>query len=83
MTAEKLNAIANAAREWLEDRVICSETEKALARAILQLFPEDALTKENCDCRDREECDECPSQAALDAMLAPRPAPPAASEDRT
>jgi hypothetical protein len=60
--------VIEAAREWLTERIPKDQAEKALFAAVFRAFPEDMHTRETCGCG--EECDECPSAAQAEAMIA-------------
>lgn len=62
-------AVIDAAREWMVERSANDPAEKALALAVLKAFPEDIHTRENCDCGQAGECDECLPAAAIPALL--------------
>lgn len=66
--AQKNASIAGCAREWLTEREPKDKAEKALFAAILRAYPEDANTKETCDCGD-DDCDECPTIAQVESMV--------------
>lgn len=67
-TPEQCRKVLLAAREWLTERQPRDQAEKALFAAVLRAYPEDADTRESCDCGD-EGCDECPTAAQVEAML--------------
>lgn len=67
MTELEQKVIA-AAREWLTERQPHDVAEKALFAAVLRAYPQDAATRETCDCGD-DECDECPTAAQVEAMI--------------
>ena len=64
--------IVEAAREWLEDRVPHSQTEKQLMVTLYDAYPEDFTVKEGCACEEKGECEEClcatELRAAIDRM---------------
>jgi hypothetical protein len=60
--------VLDAAREWLTERQPRDRDEKALFAAILRAYPDDAHTKESCDCGNNE-CEECPTTAQVEAMV--------------
>lgn len=62
--------VLDAAREWLTERAPQDQAEKALFSAVLRAYPQDAATKETCGCGDEAECDECPTAAQVEAMVA-------------
>jgi hypothetical protein len=64
---ESERKVLDAAKEWLTERQPRDLAEKALFAAVLRAFPEEAHTRETCDCG--EECDECPTAAQVEAMI--------------
>lgn len=59
--------VLEAAKEWLTERRPIDLAEKTLFAAVLRAYPEEAQTRETCDCG--EECDECPTAAQVEAMI--------------
>ena len=62
--------VLDAAREWLVDRVPCDDAEKALAAAVARTWPNNLACREDCTCGEVAECDECPTSAQLEALIA-------------
>lgn len=59
-----------AANQWLVDRVPSDPAEKALAAAVARAWPDDLGTRESCPCGESETCDECPTAAEMEALVA-------------
>lgn len=64
--------VLGAAREWLTERQPTDAAEKRLFAAVLRAYPEDANTRETCECGESGECEECPSAAQVKAMVRQR-----------
>lgn len=61
--------LLDVAREWLTERVPQDQAEKALFAAVLRAYPQDANTREACDCDCKDECEECPTAAQVECMI--------------
>lgn len=69
MTTELEQKILDAAREWALDRAPRDSGEKALFIAVCRAYPNELVYKENCTCGEQDDCDECPTKAAMEAAL--------------
>jgi hypothetical protein len=65
--AAPVEKLVAAAREWVTERNPKDAAEKALFAAVFRAFPEDAHTRESCDCGG--DCDECPPAAQVEQWL--------------
>lgn len=62
--------VLDAAREWMTERVPADREAKSLAAAVARAYPEDMAVREDCTCGESETCDECPTRAEVEAMVA-------------
>jgi hypothetical protein len=70
MTTLLQQAVLDAARAWLTDRNPSDIMEKALAVAICRAWPGEMAGKEDCKCGEADTCDECPTRAEAEAVVA-------------
>lgn len=70
MASDLKQKVLDAAREWMTERQPHDRAEKELFVAAARAWPEDLACKEDCDCGEQDECDECPSRAQTESALA-------------
>lgn len=62
--------VLDAAREWMTERFPGDAAEKSLAAAVARAWPEDLPCREDCACGAPDECDECPTRAEVETLIA-------------
>lgn len=61
--------VLDAAREWLIERNPQDPSSKALFAAVCRAYPGDLSAKEDCNCGEQDDCDECLPRAQIEAMV--------------
>jgi hypothetical protein len=61
--------VLDAAREWLIERNPLDPSSKALFVALCRAYPGDLAAKEDCNCGEQDDCDECMSRVQIEALV--------------